>query len=736
MKNFKKISSAIAALALAATMAAPMAMNAFANAEDGKGTIVFEGETPGTHTYVAYKIFKGTAKDKNTNFNPSTGKATLDNTDWAVEGLGTKISTAIGNLITTAGTNSDISKVSGLTAWEKTLVQSFAEFDDEDAHAWVAKADLSNAVSVSQILGTVDNDTPLAQAFATLVATKAKDWELAKLTTTTIGEEEKGFDFSTTGDGYYVIVETEVANAAGRKPGDKVEAMSYYLLGVVSASADKLTVKVKADAPTLEKKIKENTKTSTYEDSDDHSAGHNWNYVDEDDESQNPYGDRYNDTADFSIGDTVPFQLYSTLPSEKALSYYETYKYIFHDELGKEFTLLDTAGNEVTIPAEAISEETAVSINNVFTIKCGDTPITSKFEVKVYKDANGKVHITLACDDIISAFKALGIEAKNGVYDQITVAYDARLNTNAVIGRNGQNNEAWLEYSHTPTSEGKGEHGDEDTKETPHDKVVAFTYGTQFTKVDKDTGENLDGAKFYLSKQVELEDGTVVTAYAVLAPGTGPNTTGKDVIVDWVYASKGTDGVKDDGVKIVGGSLELKDATDNEKYDGNEWVSLNGLTYNNAENKKPTQVESKNGGKFEFIGLDDGEYDLWETKAPSDIYVIGDDGKHFTLTVIADTSNSQTDNDIDGTELQYAKLSFNSSDVDWDYNFDGLADESYRDDGVNDGILVGVVENTSTSELPSTGGIGTTLFYLGGGALVAVAGIALITKKRMGKEAE
>jgi len=50
--------------------------------------------------------------------------------------------------------------------------------------------------------------------------------------------------------------------------------------------------------------------------------------------------------------------------------------------------------------------------------------------------------------------------------------------------------------------------------------------------------------------------------------------------------------------------------------------------------------------------------------------------------------------------------------------------------------MVNDVINKSGSTLPSTGGIGTTLFYLGGGCMVAVAGIFLITKKRMNKNAE
>ena len=41
------------------------------------------------------------------------------------------------------------------------------------------------------------------------------------------------------------------------------------------------------------------------------------------------------------------------------------------------------------------------------------------------------------------------------------------------------------------------------------------------------------------------------------------------------------------------------------------------------------------------------------------------------------------------------------------------------------------VENKSGTTLPSTGGIGTTIFYVVGGGLMVAAAILLITKKRM-----
>lgn len=45
------------------------------------------------------------------------------------------------------------------------------------------------------------------------------------------------------------------------------------------------------------------------------------------------------------------------------------------------------------------------------------------------------------------------------------------------------------------------------------------------------------------------------------------------------------------------------------------------------------------------------------------------------------------------------------------------------------------VENQSGTTLPSTGGMGTTLFYVVGGLLMAAAAVLLIAKKRMGKNA-
>jgi len=53
--------------------------------------------------------------------------------------------------------------------------------------------------------------------------------------------------------------------------------------------------------------------------------------------------------------------------------------------------------------------------------------------------------------------------------------------------------------------------------------------------------------------------------------------------------------------------------------------------------------------------------------------------------------------------------------------------------GTNGGVS-GTIENNKGTQLPSTGGIGTALFYLAGGVMAVGAGVILVTKKRIGKE--
>lgn len=110
-----------------------------------------------------------------------------------------------------------------------------------------------------------------------------------------------------------------------------------------------------------------------------------------------------------------------------------------------------------------------------------------------------------------------------------------------------------------------------------------------------------------------------------------------------------------------------------------------------GETETITEITTDATGKFTIEGLDADTYYLTETKAPDGynklagpvIIVIGENG-----VVNATTEAPQ---------------------------------------GVDE---VKVLNQTGT-ELPSTGGIGTTVFYVAGGALVLIAAVLLITRKRM-----
>lgn len=188
--------------------------------------------------------------------------------------------------------------------------------------------------------------------------------------------------------------------------------------------------------------------------------------------------------------------------------------------------------------------------------------------------------------------------------------------------------------------------------------------------------------------------------------GTGTSRTTEDTVVAFTYQTV-INKVDNEGKALTGAEFTLeKKVADDTATEGYKWIKID-------------QVESTPGSTFTFKGLDDGDYRLTETKEPSGYNKIADP---ITFTVSA-THDSMT-------------LSALSAVVDQTYriNFNDLTDDGSLTPDLVAGSLTGSIINTSGAELPSTGGMGTTLFYVGGGCMVAVAGIFLITKKRMNKK--
>lgn len=122
------------------------------------------------------------------------------------------------------------------------------------------------------------------------------------------------------------------------------------------------------------------------------------------------------------------------------------------------------------------------------------------------------------------------------------------------------------------------------------------------------------------------------------------------------------------------------------------------------ENASITTVTTNENGQATFAGIKDGTYYLVEFKAPDGYNRLA---KPQPVTV--------TGKNVDTTEMENKAQ---AGQEEFDEAIDATAE----------------VMNNSGAVLPSTGGIGTTIFYVVGSILVVAAGVLLVTKKRMSRE--
>ena len=144
---------------------------------------------------------------------------------------------------------------------------------------------------------------------------------------------------------------------------------------------------------------------------------------------------------------------------------------------------------------------------------------------------------------------------------------------------------------------------------------------------------------------------------------------------------------------LAGAKFKLLDA------EGNVLTfTKDGNTYKIDAAGTLNEIETDATGKFEIIGLDEGEYKLRETKAPDGYNELANDIEVTVESTITDQSKYETT---------------------VTYTFTPAEDNVVK------------VENKTGTLLPETGGIGTTIFYIVGITLMFGAAIVLISKKRM-----
>lgn len=120
-------------------------------------------------------------------------------------------------------------------------------------------------------------------------------------------------------------------------------------------------------------------------------------------------------------------------------------------------------------------------------------------------------------------------------------------------------------------------------------------------------------------------------------------------------------------------------------------------------------ISASEATSFTFSGIDDGDYKLSETDTPNGYNTIDD--IFFTVSAEHDpTANEPKLTSISGVDSA-GKITFTSN--------------------TSEGSLTAPVPNTKGSILPSTGGMGTKVLYAVGVVLILIAGVLIVTKKRM-----
>ena len=402
--------------------------------------------------------------------------------------------------------------------------------------------------------------------------------------------------------GYYLIVDTTAEIADG-------DARSLNIVAVFND----ITITPKKGTTTSDKKVDDKNDSTGSEDTT-----------------------AWQDSADYDIGDSVPFRLHAKIAADYA-NYTHGYKLVFHDKMEAGLTFDSTS---VKVYVGSIANENIVDGSKYTVVTADTTPAVTDgdtFDV-IFANLNDVSTVTAGSD--------------------VYVTFSATLNKDAVTGSTGNKNVSHITYNNNPNDEQGGE------GKTPDDTVIVFTYKTVFNKVDGATHKPLTGADFELYKFIKNEEGT---------------ETYKNIKGNW---TKVTDM----------GSGENKPSKTVETYkktvDGKEETAAN--------------------AKFTFSGLDDGYYKLVETHTPDGYNTLAD--VFFTITA-GHTVESQTPalESLSGTD---------------EAEFTMTPD-------LSEGSLTAPIDNNKGAVLPSTGGIGTTIFYVVGGVLVLAAIILLVTKKRM-----
>lgn len=621
--HFKRL----AAAAVAVAMSLSLSVSAFAAEPLNDCSLTVKGKGLGGKTVYAIRMFTADVdvpeeSDKNTFVNYELEDNWID--FFKSEDMKAELTEA-GVTIKTGASKEDV-KAAALEYMELLA-------DEEHEADWSDFADMAEAWFYENAYNTSGETPALKEGWSNILKSDVAGTDAGKPDQ---GDVKDQVTFQNLVSGYYLIFPE-----AG-STGNENRGTDAILYNIPRDASENNTIEIKSTFPTVDKTVDDGNTTTPGKEEDSSLA----------------------DDGSAQIGKVVTFTLTSAVPDmSKFTGEDATYVFQFTDKLSSGLTLADKDG-------VAITDDNAIAADDV-TLTINGTPVaTGKFTVTSAagtKADAGKTILTVKISNLLDEnLLGVGVAAAEG--QKIVLTYKAIINENAVTGTDPVTNEAQVDYSNDPNTDGMG-HSTPDISKVYNYPIDIFKYYNNGTSETK-----LPGAKFVLStdgKLGELTEETYESKKANLIPlvdVTASGETGQDYRV------------------------ATKDAT---------YV-----------------IDSTNAdatGKVTIDGLEAGTYYLYEITAPDAYNKLKEPVK---IDIIVDKNDTRIPDSLP-EGISKENISFESP----LYLVDGIPNTT-----LNDGIIK--VENKQGIELPETGSIGTIGLTVAGVVIVAIGLFAMPRKKK------